>query len=98
PPASPLFPYTTLFRSGRATANVSIRPAANRFKELLGNSRDAMVRPEAWEQVEKDLAEAKARKQTLDGEIGALERDLAWISRCERSEEHTSELQSRVDL
>jgi uncharacterized protein YhaN len=68
---------------GRATANVSIRPAANRYKELLGNSRDAMVRPEAWEQVEQGLVDANDRKQTLDDEIGALERDLAWISRCE---------------
>lgn len=68
---------------GRATANVSIRPAANRYKELLGRSRDAMVSPEAWEQVEKGLAEAKARKQKLEDEIGALERELAWISRCE---------------
>lgn len=68
---------------GRATANVSIRPAVNRYKELLGNSRDAMVSLEAWEQVEKGLTEANARKRTLDDEIAALDRDLAWISRCE---------------
>ena len=40
---------------GRATANVSIRTAAHRYKELVGKSRDAMVKPEAWEHIEKEL-------------------------------------------
>ena len=68
---------------GRATANVSIRPAAHRFKELLGKSRDAMVNPEAWERIEKELGETHSRKNALEGDIAGLDRELAWITRCE---------------
>src|SRR6266496_5783804 len=52
PPRSTLFPYTTLFRSGRAAAGGAVR--------------------------------SRARRRTLPG--------------THRSEEHTSELQSRRDL
>ncbi len=68
---------------GRSTANVSIRPVANGYKELLRKSRDALVSPEAWEKVEKDVAAAEEAKARLEGEISALTRDLEWISRCE---------------
>jgi len=67
---------------GRSTANVSIRPTANRYKELLSKSRDAIVSPEAWEKIEKDLAAAEETKAKLEGEISAFTRDLEWISRC----------------
>ena len=68
---------------GRATANVSIRPAAHRYKELVGKSRDAMVKPEAWEHIEKELGEANRLKETLVNDIDTLDRELAWMSRCE---------------
>ncbi|MEI8372024.1 MAG: AAA family ATPase [Planctomycetota bacterium] len=68
---------------GRATANVSIRPAVNRHKELLRKIREAVVSPEAWEKIEKDLAAAEDAKTKLEGEISAFTRDLEWISRCE---------------
>ena len=68
---------------GRATANVSIRPAANRYKELLKQSREAMVNPETWDKIEKDLAEAEAAKKAIEEEISKLEREIQWISRCE---------------
>lgn len=68
---------------GRATANVSIRPAVHRYKELVGKSRDAMVNPEAWDRIEKELGKAKGIKETLEDEIETLDRELAWISRCE---------------
>lgn len=68
---------------GRSTANVSIRPAVNEYKELLRKSRDAVVSPEAWEKIEKDLAVAEETKTKLEGEISAFTRDLEWISRCE---------------
>ncbi len=68
---------------GRATANVSIRPAANRYKELLKQSREAMVNPESWGKIEKELAEAEAAKELLEEEISKLEREAQWISRCE---------------
>src|SRR2546428_9424401 len=56
PPRSTLFPYTTLFRSGRNEGHVRARPAADQRDERFG---------------------ARIQK---------------------RSEEHTSELQSRSDL
>jgi uncharacterized protein YhaN len=68
---------------GRSTANVSIRPTANGYKELLRKSRDAVVSPEAWEKIEKDLAVAEEAKAKLEGEISAFTRDMEWISRCE---------------
>lgn len=68
---------------GRATANVSIRPAASRYKDLLRQSREAIVNPETWDQIERELAEAEATKHVLEEEITKLDRDLQWISRCE---------------
>jgi uncharacterized protein YhaN len=68
---------------GRASANVSIRPAVNRYKELLKQSREAMVNPETWDKIEKDLAEAEAAKNRIEEEISKLEREVQWISRCE---------------
>src|SRR5690349_22217292 len=84
PPGSPLFPYTTLFRSDRIT-NV-----------LMQSGRPLLLAPEkpvnaigrkvaiAW----KATAEA-ARALTAVSRI---------LSLAGRSEEHTSELQSRRDL
>lgn len=68
---------------GRSIANVSIRPSATKHKELLRQSRDAAVSPEAWEKIEKDLAASGEAKAKLEGEISAFTRDLEWISRCE---------------
>src|SRR5438105_13060223 len=70
-PRSPLFPYTTLFRSRKAEVVAAVRGG------LLS------------------LEEACSR-YTL-----TVEEFLSWqysIEREQRSEEHTSELQSRVDL
>ena len=68
---------------GRSTANVSIRPAVNRYKELLKQSRDSVVSAESWEQVAKDLHESEALKNSLEKEIADWERALTWIQRCE---------------
>jgi len=68
---------------GRSTANVSIRPTVAKHKELLRQSRDAIVSPEAWEKIERNLEKAEDAKANLEGEILALIRDLEWISRCE---------------
>ena len=68
---------------GRTTTNVSIRPAAARYKELLKQSRDAMVNPETWEIIERDLAAAEENRTKLENEIGELGRQLEWISRCD---------------
>lgn len=68
---------------GRATTTVSIRPAVSRYKELVRQSKEATVNPEEWEIIERDLAIAEQRRQTLENEIGELSRELEWISRCE---------------
>jgi len=72
----------SLFK-GRATTNVSIRPSATRHKDLLRQSREAVVNPETWEKIEKDLAAAEETRKKLENEIGELSRELEWISRCE---------------
>jgi uncharacterized protein YhaN len=68
---------------GRATANVSIRPAASRFKELMKQSREAIVSPEAWARIESELADANAARVALEKEVARQEDELAWIARCE---------------
>src|SRR3712207_7960396 len=74
PPRSTLFPYTTLFRSGRRVFLVSTSPHRDPMKGrvvgVIGISQDITDRVEA----ERRLQES------------------------ERSEEHTSELQSRQYL
>src|SRR5438105_8564341 len=83
PPRSPLFPYTTLFRS--------VLPVLNELRDLPSGyaSRDAAV-PVAY------------RFGLFQGDgigersVGTYRRALGDVLL--RSEEHTSELQSRVDL
>src|SRR5438105_10111018 len=72
PPASTLFPYTTLFRSPAGA------PAVSSLKRKMASRMIAdLLRPD-------DLASRVS------------ERSVSGSRR--RSEEHTSELQSRVDL
>jgi len=68
---------------GRATTNVSIRPAVARHKELLRLSRESLVNPEVWESIEKEIAAAEQSRRNLEAELGELSRELEWISRCE---------------
>src|SRR5437870_6454984 len=80
PPSSPLFPYTTLFRSrlARLADAPFIKVEATKFTEVgyVGRDVDSIIR---------DLADI-AVKQTREAEMR------------KRSEEHTSELQSRGHL
>src|SRR2546422_4251653 len=82
PPRSTLFPYTTLFRS---------RPAAQRDLERLVEARARRARGadvRAHGDIHADDAgHARAEGAEHEGQGG-----------CERSEEHTSELQSRLHL
>src|SRR3712207_8548111 len=88
PPRSTLFPYTTLFRSAVGALVVGVNP--NRaldeeyrsFHELLAGQFTAAVRNA------RAYAEERARAEAL------AELDQAKT----RSEEHTSELQSRQYL
>src|SRR5689334_24037745 len=90
PPTSPLFPYTTLFRSAGAG-----RPARC-FEELLELSVIDLVG-----RVERSGAAAVA-EQRVDlgrrGHSGRTTRAVVAFLRSSRSEEHTSELQSQFHL
>src|SRR3712207_8564584 len=83
PPRSTLFPYTTLFRSGIPHY---VLDREERF-------RDAVVR---------DFADSYARGETPIPCVRCNQtvkfRDLVELARDLRSEEHTSELQSRQYL
>jgi len=67
---------------GNARTNVSIRPAAIRYKDLLRQSREAIISPDKWDKAISDLAEAEAARHKLEGDIDQLENELQWISRC----------------
>src|SRR2546422_5004532 len=80
PPISPLFPYTTLFRSswspdGRFVVFIKYTPAASLGVLPLSGDRQPLPVPP-----------------------GGLGTSLGQISPDGRSEEHTSELQSRLHL
>src|SRR5206468_12999188 len=96
PPSSTLFPYTTLFRSRfrvssmlrrEMRAPTAVRTGADRTLELLeaqiGRSLDEVETPVAV----LDLERLEANLQRLQS-----------YADTHRSEEHTSELQSRSDL
>ena len=68
---------------GQSKTNVSIRPAVNRYKELLKQSRDSVVSAETWDQLTKELKQSDEEKRSLEKEIGDWELELAWIQRCE---------------
>src|SRR5687767_15648799 len=85
PPRSTLFPYTTLFRSGSTSAKLTSGPV-----EALGVRGDLTVETVSGEVILADSAADRVRAQTVSGAITC---DLD-----NRSEEHTSELQSLAYL
>src|SRR5438105_11728290 len=86
PPSSTLFPYTTLFRSERYTLR-----GARLHPRRTGDGLRAGIEPDRV----LGLLEERGR-----GIVGDADRQGAMTLRFPeaRSEEHTSELQSRVDL
>src|SRR3712207_7759286 len=85
PPRSTLFPYTTLFRSGRTLRRLVLRPLAE-----LAVARGGRLHPR------------QRRPFELVLHFTGPERDADTLLRAyrtlDRSEEHTSELQSRQYL
>src|SRR5207249_11780337 len=81
PPRSPLFPYTTLFRSGQAEDD-DVHDLED--VHISRDSRRLRVR-ERGRRVRQDRRQAPYAAVVVVGGEG-------------RSEEHTSELQSRFDL
>src|SRR2546422_7971840 len=85
PPRSTLFPYTTLFRSGSLaefTKRVSLMPTAPL------NSPSAISSP-AW-----SVSSPSCRESSGD----STQKFKENLKKSIRSEEHTSELQSRLHL
>src|SRR5690242_21594327 len=83
PPRSTLFPYTTLFRS-----RCSLTPAGpgnNRSRHESGIARKCIGH-----------RSAQARTRPVVDEVNCISNDAIHAHR--RSEEHTSELQSHVNL
>src|SRR3712207_8185728 len=85
PPRSTLFPYTTLFRSGVAALKAAGVPVL-----ILSTERHPVVTARA-QKLGVEVA------QGVDDKAGTLRRWLAERG-LDRSEEHTSELQSRQYL
>src|SRR3712207_7717319 len=89
PPRSTLFPYTTLFRSGCLPGLCYLLGLRGR-RHLDGAGDDVRLQlVDLGLQVRRDLAV----ELVVRGE-----RDAVVLQRAERSEEHTSELQSRQYL
>src|SRR3712207_9304512 len=94
PPRSTLFPYTTLFRSGALARLVSRVEKAQReisSEFSADNEQSALCR---LTRLLEDTKSTISDSLTLDNE----QSPLARLSRELRSEEHTSELQSRQYL
>src|SRR3712207_7418286 len=88
PPRSTLFPYTTLFRSLDVVQNHEFALARRRGAWAMVENASVKRAKEALRQANGEL-EARVERRTAD-----LRRALAE----KRSEEHTSELQSRQYL
>src|SRR5207249_11536644 len=86
-PSPPLFPYTTLFRSGRRRRE---RP---RDRTIVHRDGPPVAKLGRQLRVARDQPGGTRRGEHRDGE-----RHLRRLRVLERSEEHTSELQSRFDL
>src|SRR5256885_12497091 len=93
PPRSTLFPYTTLFRSGRDPKNIDIaRQIQTRAAAIPGaidvHLNQVIAVPELFVNVDRTQAQ----------QLGLAQRDVASDLLVSRSEEHTSELQSPCNL
>src|SRR5690554_7648619 len=86
PPRSTLFPYTTLFRSVDVDVDQAGRDVVPGHVDGLEGTRRGDVRGD-----ERDAA-------VLDGDVADGAQAVARVDDVARSEEHTSELQSRPHL
>src|SRR5438309_4613310 len=82
PPRSPLFPYTTLFRSRTQFLLVSIR------HRCQTRESEVVARP----------ARRRPRCSPAFQLVSAINPGTSWKAGEQRSEEHTSELQSQFHL
>src|SRR3712207_9375294 len=94
PPRSTLFPYTTLFRSGRLIQNVN-RAAGSFFRELCCELHALCF---AAGQRRSCLPELQIPKADIEHRNQLVRNRWDSAEEAGRSEEHTSELQSRQYL
>src|SRR5439155_24702529 len=87
PPRSTLFPYTTLFRSIRRKAHYASTAIESFHAYLQARLRDRLLRAPPHKSLDEHM---------LDEFKGELRKQP--IAQPRRSEEHTSELQSRGHL
>src|SRR5690606_41269854 len=95
PPRSTLFPYTTLFRSGRP---FRARVVTGWYLGALAFSFAGVVTIDARWKVALFARERRARALTVAVTLVGAAGFLVWDAVAIRSEEHTSELQSRENL
>src|SRR5690606_41879627 len=93
PPSFTLFPYTTLFRSDSTGL---VRVCCANFSHLLGDIRKQRL-GEIWSGERIKLIRDALRSYNFDHGCGYCKWKIAF-GEFERSEEHTSELQSRENL
>src|SRR2546430_13642787 len=86
PPRSTLFPYTTLFRS-----RIKLDDKQDEFDILQDEYNDLVRRYNNLRQASRNIITRQ------DQDIVGLRRQIA-VLRIQRSEEHTSELQSQSNL
>src|SRR5437870_1021329 len=96
PPCSPLFPYTTLFRSAVGVLSEMLDDRRDSFFSLGGTRSENPVAEALGKIGSKEALDALARNLHKGGASAALGR--FGDDRVGRSEEHTSELQSRGHL
>ena len=68
---------------GRASANTTIRPSVKKYKELLKQSKEAVVSAAEWAVLEKSLTEDQAEKEQLEAALILLQQEGEWLARCE---------------
>src|SRR2546429_8944842 len=94
PPRSTLFPYTTLFRS----REVGMLPHGQREDRHPGKDRESPVEL-ACGAAHRGHRERARERPGKNHETGLLRREVLEVLQVDgRSEEHTSELQSRLHL
>src|SRR5207247_5067464 len=97
PSKSPLFPYTTLFRSLCEVNYRGLRGAVDSTSRGAANSEPRGRIDDSAGPLRDHMLECSARAEKRPSEIDA-DHAVPRLVRHLRSEEHTSELQSRVDL